>query len=417
MSIETERLVNGLLKGFGGDLSPDQVNALLTQDVEIVAPPSRAHSHDLWPAIWALAAILERQVFGHVFIRCGLAKPLPAPSALGPQCRFVDSPQPVSLSLHLGTNSDPAHSDAITGDAHGGLIGSSILADTGTPPSPIECFMLAGFLGFAAIARLVGIPDNKKDYTQPRLQLALDSRALARALDAADGYTCIGLGQVGQAFLALLFFLYGGDLGGRRFALIDDDAFQRENGRTQLLLAAGANWIRKDKVAYVESVVTAWRAAVVPLKEKIGWTWRRGSAHPRLALLGLHDLEGRRIASAAGFDHLIEAGVGTDLLQPRITWHSFGGDGATGHRLFAERPRAPARGDGIQAKWADELRSTAGGCGWVEFLGASATAPCLGTAAAAFALAEFGGPDAVISGAALLWSQYLPAVRHMTAQL
>ena len=51
---------------------------------------------------------------------------------------------------------------------------------------------------------------------------------LSDVLAAIDGFTCIGVGQVGQALLALLFFLYGGDLRGRRVSLIDKDKFEVE---------------------------------------------------------------------------------------------------------------------------------------------------------------------------------------------
>jgi hypothetical protein len=46
-------------------------------------------------------------------------------------------------------------------------------------------------------------------------------------------------------------------------------------------------------------------------------------------------------------------------------------------------------------------------------MGIAATAPCLGAAAAAFALAELGGTlHQTISGSALLWSQCIPLYRH-----
>ena len=414
MSIATERLVNGLLKGFGGDLSPDQVQVLLNQDVEIVAPRSRAHARDLWPGIWALAAVLERQIFGEVLIRCGLTAALPAPSRLGPRCHLVDKPKTVSLSLHVGRPEADVHPNAIFGDARGGMVSSGAVLPVDTvPPTPIECFVLAGFLGYAAIARLVGLPDNKKEFTRPTLQLPFDRGELARVLGQTDGFTCIGLGQIGQAYLALLYFLLGGTLARRRIALIDDDSFQRENGRTQLLLEEGGEWLGKDKVAYIAGILGGWGAEVMPMHKKIDWVWRRGSDHPSLALLGLHDLEGRRAASAAGFERLIEAGVGTNLLKPRVTWHSLPGDRTIGRRLFPEPPTSMEIG-GIQAAWADELRSTPGACGWVEFLGVSSTAPCLGTVAAGFALAELGSRVEVASGAALLWSQCLPIIRELT---
>jgi hypothetical protein len=320
----------------------------------------------------------------------------------------------VSLSIHVGLPAVNEDSNKITGDARAGAIASGSVFDVNlAPPTPIECFVLAGFLGYATIAHLVGVPDSGKEYALPTLQLPSDYAHLAKALDETDGYTCIGLGQIGQAYLALLYFLCGGALAGRRIALIDDDKFQSENGRTQLLLEEGGDWLRKDKVSYIERILGGWGADVLAVPNKIDWTWRRGSDHPPLALLGLHDLEGRRIASAAGFERLIEAGVGTNLLKPRITWHTLPGDSDIGRRLFRERARQ-MQDDDIQAAWADELRSTPGKCGWVQFLGVSSTAPCLGTAAAAFALAELGTRVDVVSGAALLWSQCLPISRERT---
>lgn len=90
------------------------------------------------------------------------------------------------------------------------------------------------------------------------------------ALEQTEGLTCIGLGQIGQAYLALLYFLCKGALGGRRIALIDDDRFQRENGRTQLLLEEGGEWLGEDKVTYIERILDEWDAEIVPVRKKIG---------------------------------------------------------------------------------------------------------------------------------------------------
>jgi hypothetical protein len=415
MTIATERLVNGLLKGFGGKLSPAQLRQLLTQDVEIVAPPARAQVSDLWPAIWALAAVLERQLCGNVLIRCGLDNPLPAPSRLGPRCHFVRDHHPSALVFGLGVPEPQADPNVIVGDARARLISVGSLPDhDAEAPTPLECFVLAGLLGFTAIARLVGIPENREEYARPELHLPFDGERLMSTIAKLDGFTCVGLGQVGQAYLALLYFLYRGSLHGRRLALIDDDAFQIENGRTQLLLSAGDEWLGKAKVPYIASVVGRWGADVQQAREKITWTWRRGASLPALALLGLHDLEARRMASGAGFERLIESGVGTDLLRPRVSWHSFSGDPAIGRRLFPEASQGPSVGGDIKGEWVEELKATPGSCGWVQFLGVSATAPCLGTAAAAFALAELGNGAAAISGASLLWSQCLPILRQVT---
>lgn len=414
MTITNDRLANGLLKGFGGIATPDLVRTWLSQDVEIVAPPERCISSDLWPAIWALAAILERQLYGHVYVRCGLKGALPAPSRLGPRCRFVEQPQSVALSVNLGWGPGGNLDGTLVGDARRGAIAvGQPFGDVEGPPSAIECFVLAGFLGFAVIARFTRIPGHREDFASATIAVTHHMNRLSGVLAVIEGFTCIGVGQIGQALLALLFFLYGGDFGGRRVSLIDKDTFEVENGRTQLLLVDGAPWDGEDKVTYIAPLVSAWNADAIPERAKIGWGWRRTKSHPALALLGLHDLEARRVACAAGFDRIIEAGVGTDLLRPRISWHALpGSDPALGRHFFKEEPRVGGLTAHVTGEWVDELKRTPGGCGWVQFEGIAATAPCLGTAAAAFALAELAAPDRTVSGSALLWSQCIPPYRH-----
>ena len=62
MEIWEDRLINGVLKtGLISD--PREAARLLASDIEIVADPIRA-SADLWPCVWATAAILGRQLRG-----------------------------------------------------------------------------------------------------------------------------------------------------------------------------------------------------------------------------------------------------------------------------------------------------------------------------------------------------------------
>src|SRR5882762_3579698 len=116
--------MNGLLKGLRGAVSPPQLERLLARDVEIVAPAARASMPDLWPAIWALAAVLERQLYGRIFIRCGLAGPLPSPAPLGSRCEFVPEARPGTpvLSLQLGVVPEERRQKILVGDACAGAI-------------------------------------------------------------------------------------------------------------------------------------------------------------------------------------------------------------------------------------------------------------------------------------------------------
>ena len=198
-------------------------------------------------------------------------------------------------------------------------------------------------------------------------------------------------------------------LGGRRVALVDHDSFEPSNGRTQLLLSAGDDWDGKRKAPFISALLRSWGADSLGYPERLVWGWSRRPEHPPFALVGLHDLEGRRIACASGFERLLEAGVGTDLMRPRVTWHYLPANPASGRYLFADVQPPRLEMEMANASWVNTLKNTPGGCGWVRFRGVSATAPCLGAAAAAFAMSELGRPAlAPRRGSALLWSPCLP---------
>lgn len=414
MDITDDRIINGLLKGFGGSVPPDALKLLLSQDVEIIAPPHRATFDDLWPAIWALAAVLERQHYGQVFIRCGLSAPLPAPAALGSRCVFTTKAQHVALSIGIGITKVRTK-QALIGDARSGVIAvGKLLPDGKQHPSPIECFMVAGYLGFAALATLVQIPEYRTEFARPNLIISCDPSLLKQRIAETSGFTCIGLGQLGQAFLALLFFLHRGNFSGQKLILIDRDTFEIENGRTQILLSENAPWLNEEepitKVQFIGDIVNDWHTDVIPRRQEIQWGWTKEIGDPDIALVGLDDLEVRRMVMAAGFNHIIEAGVGTDFLRPRISWHAVPGNPVLGRHLFPNI--VVHEGNSVSGDWVEALKRTPGQCGWVRFQNIAATAPSLGIAATAFALSELGHQQLAILGRATLWPPCLPILRE-----
>lgn len=411
--LEHERLMNGLLKGFDGRVEPEALRQLLSQDIEIVCPEARARERDLWPAIWALAAVLERQTYGRVFVRCGLDRALPSPAPLGSSVVFVRAPQRASVAFCLGSQVPCLADHQVIADARSSRVSVGQLFETSDDlPSPIEAFALAGLLGFAAIAQLVGIPPYRRDLAAPVLRMHANAANLAQALDESTGFSCLGLGQLGQAYLALLWFLYRGDVGGRRLFLVDPKRFTSENGRTQVLLAAGASWHSELKADYLLELTSSWNVDAQRSIARLDWGWLRPDNAPRIALLGFDKFDPRRVACHAGFDLLVESGVGTDLLQPRFSWHKVSGDTKLGSALF---PRDDNRQPQVTlaGTFVDRLKTTPGECGWVRFKEIDATAPCLGVAAAAFALSELCSSEKIISGRGLLWSQCLPAIREI----
>lgn len=405
-----DRIINGLLKGFDGRVSPLEFEARLSQSAHIAVAAERAE--ELWPAVWALASVLERQIRGEIFITGMFDGPRPAPVALGPRVRFVATPHAVALRIGIGVEVAANGARTLIADARAGRIALSNLLEALPAASPVECFALAGYLGFWALATLAQIPGHREEFARSTLEILTDASVLNRALEASPGFTFIGQGQVGQAMLALLFFLYRGDFGKRILRLIDPDSFRVENQRTQILLREHDDWLNARKAFFIAEVARRWNAVAVGLPEAIGWGWERAS-HPAIAFVGPHDFETRRMACAAGFETIIECGVGTDLLRPRISWHVLRGDMTAGRKVFADRTVEAAQIDNTE--WVQSLKESPGQCGWVQFMGISATAPCLGVAAAAYAIAQYSLGDNA-GGTAGLWSQMLPPLRmHIAA--
>lgn len=410
MKITENRVINGLLKGFGESTSPEELKDLLSQDIEIVAPEYRATENDLWPAIWALGSILERQMFGQIYIRCGLRKQLPAPIHLGKSCKFVDTAQSVAISIRLGDSTISQTENIINADARFQKISiDEILQETEALPTTIECFLLAGYLGFYTLAKITGIPEYRSEHSTKVLTLNYDYQLLKNKINKTQGYTCIGLGQLGQAYLSLLYFLYQGNFSGRKISLIDKDIFEEENGRTQIMLLENGGWLNTNKVDYISEIIETWGARATSNKKEIMWGWNKSRIDPTLALVGLDNFETRRMVCAAGFKYIIEAGVGTNMLQPKISWHSMPGNAKLGSILFQDI--VLQKTEHFSEKLVAKLKQTPGECGLVLFKNISATAPSLGITASAFALSELGHNEFTL-GNACLWSPLLPILRE-----
>ncbi len=409
MEPQNDRVVNGLLKADIGLLTPEAVELRLAQDIVIRADPERASADDLWPAIWFLAAVLERQFTGTILIDAGLRGSLPAPIPLGPRCRFAPTPARHSgITVSIGPAADHGAGAApLSGDARGNELGYGVALDSGNPAHPVTACALAGYLGFSALARACGVPPFHAEWGASRLSLPFDPR---RPFALPD-FSVLGTGQVGQAFLALAFFLTA-DAAKPSVHLVDKDAFEEPNLRTQVLLTDDLQrWSDRAKVEYLGELCGSWGWTASPERTEIDWGWRCGRARPRFAFLGFDNMDARRIGVEGGFDWLFECGVGTDLCQPRVSWHSLPPDRELAKRLF----RDPGERRWSQSEFAKSLGETAGSCGRVTFESVDASAPSLGLVAAAFSWAEvlnyLAGDRSPHSGGAYVWSPLLPIDR------
>ncbi|MGD0905473.1 MAG: hypothetical protein ABR924_21470 [Terracidiphilus sp.] len=408
-ALHNDRIVNGLLKADIGMCSPEQVLSRLSQDVLIKVDPTRSGSDDLWPCIWALASILERQFYGNIYIDAGLSAPLASPVHLGPRCVFVGkgfaAPQ---LQVGIGISIDAV--DEAWGDTRGNQILYRSLDDSGESANPIGAFALAGYLGFAVLAYAAGIPPFHTAWKQSTIQLPL----LAPTPKLPKAIAIMGLGQIGQAFLSLHFFLSNQQA--MTVHLVDQDSFEDVNYRSQILLTENStSWLGQTKVGVMAQICEDWGWKVTKEQTHIDWQWKNRLGSKSVGFLGFDNMDARRAGVEGGFARLVECGVGSDFSKPRVSWHSLPPDRQIAKELFVDSKPAHFSIDPALLK---SLVDTPGECGRVEFEGVSATAPCLGVLAVAFTWMELlnysHGDNSIVSGGAYAWSPLQPLLRDVS---
>lgn len=408
MEAHNDRLINGLLKADLGLLTPEAVRTHLSLDVSIHVDPRRASFDDLWPCIWFLAAVLERQFTGRILIDAGLESPLPSPIQLSSRCQFVPKGETAPLAISIG-RVEEYERYLISGDARGNSIAYGEILETGEVANPISCCALAGYLGFAALAHAVGVPPYHEYWKKTRLLLPFNYQLR----EMPPKIAVLGTGQIGQAFLAIAFFVYAGKCP-LTVHLVDKDDFEDYNLRTQVLLSQDVDsWRGKPKVEYLSDLCRQWGWQVTAEKTEIDWGWIQPHGGQWFGFLGFDNMDARRIGIEGGFAWLFECGVGTDLCAPHVTWHSLPPDRQLGTAIFINEAREKRWSSSAFAK---SLGDSPGECGRLFFESVDASAPSLGLVAVSYTWSEvvnvLAGVVVPHAGSAYLWSPFLPFDRR-----
>ena len=404
-----QRIVNGILKSnLASD--PEAALRLLNRDIEVIVSPERATQRDLWPALWALCSVLERQFTGNVYINAGLEGPLEQPARLSRRCIFGKPEGSALLKIALGCDIAREREHAIIGDARGNRVAyGKLLAGQGAA-TPVSCFALAGYLGFAALAETLQIPPHREDLALTKLELPGPETAPA---SSEAGLTFWGLGHLGNAYLSLLFFQHLNCRSQGTIVLLDGGNLEDGNWHTHILVEEDSKWLGESKAAYLADRLKSWGLTPIHDQLTLDWGWTRPSLHPELVLMGFDNFPARRMTAAAGYSWLVEAGIGDSFIEPKLTWHSIPADTELANRLFPDRENAPDPTPG--GRFAETLRAKSG-CGHLHYGQIHASAPSMGLIASAFVWSELlrvtKQPQETISGAAALWSPILPYFRE-----
>jgi hypothetical protein len=409
-----DRVANGLAKAGGGFQTREQIESALAQDVAIYVDPRRATMADLWPAIWALAATLSRQFTGQIFIAAGLRAPLPAPARLPSRCCFIDHPPPCSLVVGLGTIPGQVTNTVWWGDVKNDRIAVRQSLTSHDVATPWGAFALAGYLSYALLAEAAGLAPYKERFCQPEISLGLPDLRLNAS---TQHLAILGLGHLGNAYLALLFFIaqrYGGF---PTLLLLDRSEgggrLEPPNWKTHVLLDEVFNWQGLLKTEMLAGRMKTCGAVVTVDATILNWGWKKPQDHPPCALLGFDSLDTRRMAVEAGYKWLVDGGIGTHFNRPRITWHSLPGDRLVGKSLFDVPLIDAAHQIPNDSPLARSLNDPSDPCGSMRlFGGISAAAPSMGIVAAAYAWVQvlklWSGEALPIKGSAYLWSPGIP---------
>ena len=224
----------------------------------------------------------------------------------------------------------------------------------------------------------------------------------------------VGLGHLGQAYAWALALLPYEDRSAVEMVLQDFDCMVKANGSTGMLSDDSAIGARKTRV--VSSRLEALGFKTTITERHFDSATRRGVDEPRVALVGVDDPAPRRLLEGAGFDLIVDAGLGGG---PRnyldILIHSFP-SGVTAASAFLERDVSnrgalvdkPAYQDFLRrAKITSEQTEEEIRCGMVEVAGRSVGAAFVGCVAATFVVSEVlrslapGGPRVEVLGVTL----------------
>jgi hypothetical protein len=196
----------------------------------------------------------------------------------------------------------------------------------------------------------------------------------------------IGLGHLGQAYLWALGLLpYGYDQA-LKLVLQDTDAVTSSTESTSILTDTSMVGLKKTRV------MMSWgerRGFDVVLHERLFGPWiKRQPFEPPVALCGIDNALGRRALDQAGFDLILEAGLGQghrDFRTMRI--HTFPGSRSSGEIWKRNRTRDE---DIVQNPAYENLLSQGrlDQCGVTLLAGKAVGAPFVGAVAAALVLSE-----------------------------
>jgi hypothetical protein len=243
----------------------------------------------------------------------------------------------------------------------------------------------AGALGVAELFRKAALDDITATRQPVSINLWGSGDAPSRIGKLPKDMWLIGLGNLGQATLFVLDLLPWRDTGEVNIVLNDADVAGPENLFVQILTRH--DWIGCKKARASAGWADARGFLTVIDERRFNAETRPVGTEPRLALVGVDNLDARRWAANAGFDLVIDAGLGAtgpEAFDVRI--HAFPGsqtaDAAWPDIQDGSQPALP----NSLTKLVEQGRLDI--CGAMTIAGTSVGVPCTALVAAALQITQ-----------------------------
>jgi hypothetical protein len=246
--------------------------------------------------------------------------------------------------------------------------------------------VLAGAMALAEVFRRHVLGDLRA----ARRPLRLSAWGLGEPADAALRFLpsdlwLLGLGNLGQANLWVLGFLPYWDPAKVRLLLQDFDVAGPENLDVQVLTEP--DWLGRKKTRSAAAWADARGFRTVIEERPFAAETRPGGEEPRVLLGGVDNLEARRAAAAAGFDLVVDAGLGATAPEAfDLRLHGFPGRRSAERAWPAQPPAAAPVLSASLEKAVAEGRIDR--CGALTVAGKSVGVPCTALTAAALQIGQ-----------------------------
>ena len=392
---------------------PAEAEQLLSQLVlQIAVGPNLEHDRAAQAALATVVNVGRRAFHGGVCVRCDTNPSLrtgwtDGHSASAVVARYggtvVDQLRGDLPTVVIGNPRDPVGQPLLYctwGGWTGGIVESPDRRLDG--PGIVPAGILAGALGVSEIfqqalgnpvpgRREVGIslwrPDQDWRSAPPGPKLEYLPAAL----------WLLGLGHLGQAYAWTLGMLPYANPGEVEIGLLDFDTVVKGNTATQLLVRPSDIGLRKARVAAAALEDIGLNTRIVERAFDANF---RPESHPvptrnepRTALAGFDDVTPRRRLDSAGFDRVVDAGLGAgphEYLDTLV--HTFPAAESPAAAFDHDPPSSPALKPAYESEIARQveggMEDVAARCGLLEIAGVTVGAAFVGTIASTVVVAD-----------------------------